>query len=168
MLQVRRSLGGHTHTVSTVRIKAALPGKVCAGIAVGAIALLWGAIPIIIALEQRLPSETRWLGHAAFHVWTASISSVLCVGAVRALRARRVEGRLLRPVLIAATIAAVTNALEAVAAHPSLRALHDAFNTLGAPASVVLLALLVAIIVIGVAARPEGGQRASGRDGHLR
>ena len=157
--------------MSTVRIKA-VPGTVCAGIAVGAIALLWGAIPVIVALEQRLPSEARWLGHAAFHVWTASISSALCVGAVRALRAQRVEGRLLRPVVIAATIAAgvvaVTNTIEAVAAYPSLRAVHDAINMLGAPAGWVLLALLVAIIVVGGAARPRRDQRASRHDGRLR
>jgi hypothetical protein len=134
----------------------------CAGVAAASIVLLWGAIPLIVALEQRLAAEFQWLGHAAFHVWTATTAGVLCAVAFRAVRSHRIPPGLLRAVVTAATVVAgvvaATNALEAIAAHPSLRAVHDLLNTVGAPAGWILLAMLVATVIVAVVGRPRAAR----------
>jgi hypothetical protein len=152
--------------VGAVATRAGVSGRSSAAVAAVAIALLWGAIPIIVALEQRLSPELRWLGHAGFHLWTATLSAALCGVAVAALRSQRVQDRLQR-VLVAmaagsAGLVAATNAVETVAAHPSLRSLHDVVNLVGAPAGWILLAVLVTVVIVGAAPRRQLGTAGRG------
>ena len=128
--------------------------------ALAAIVLLWGAIPAIVAIERRLPADLQWLGHAGFHIWRATVAGVLCAVALRAVRSRQVPRGLLRrlsvAVIIAAGVVAVANALEAMGAHPSLRAFHDVINAVGVPAGWVLLTVLCAVVFVGMAVHRGG------------
>ena len=142
------------------RARSGASGAAYAGVALAAIVLLWGAIPAIVAIERRLPADLQWLGHAGFHIWTATVAGVLCAVALRAVRSRQVPHGLLRrlsvAVIVAAGVVAVTNALEAIGAQPSLRAFHDVINAVGAPAGWVLLTVLCAVVFVGMAVRRGG------------
>jgi hypothetical protein len=122
-------------------------------LAATAIVLLWGGVLVIAQVERALAPEMRWWGHAFVHLWTAVWATVIAVTAARVQRSRRAVGGVLGLVLAAATVlaatAAVTNLLEMVGAHPTLRALHDGVHRVGAPLGWLLLANLILIMLLG-------------------
>jgi hypothetical protein len=130
-----------------------MAGRRMAVAAVGAIVAIWGGALVIGALEQRMPAPSQWLGHAGFHVWTAIVAAAVAIGARSAIRADGVSSRT-RPVLVVAVavgaFAAVTSLLDAVGAYPTLRAFHDAVNTVARPALWLLTTILVLVALVGV------------------
>jgi hypothetical protein len=126
-----------------------------AGLAVGAIVVLWGGVLVLAALERRLPEAQQWYVHAAVHVWTMAVALTIVWVGIRALRGHQVPFESLRR-LVQATVAigsivTVASALDAVGAYPTLRAFHDRVNAVAAPAGWVLLAGLIALAVIAAA-----------------
>lgn len=134
-----------------------MSGSRVAGFAASAIVTLWGGILVIAAIERRLPEPQRWLGHAAVHIWTVIISAVICMAAVGALRAGRLQAGPLRPLVgtaaVLAGIAVIAGGLDAVGAYPAFRSFHDAVNTVAAPTGWTLLVVLVVTVVAGLADR---------------
>jgi hypothetical protein len=126
-----------------------------AGLALGAIAVLWGGILVIAAFERRLPDAQQWYGHAAVHLWTVAVALTIALVGFTSLRGDRVPTgtlrRLLGAVVVIASIVTVASALDAVGAYPTLRAFHDPVNAVAAPAGWVLLAGLILLVVVASA-----------------
>jgi hypothetical protein len=141
-----------------------------AGLAAGAIAVLWGGILVIAAIERRLSDAQQWYGHATVHLWTVAAAATIATVGLTALRDGRIPTRPLRRLVGAtaaiATVVAVASALDAVGAYPTLRAFHDRVNAVAAPAGWVLLASLVTLVVVGAVG--ERRAEARDRDGHDR
>jgi hypothetical protein len=121
-----------------------------AGLAAGAIAVLWGGILVIGAIERRLPEAQQWYGHAAVHLWTVAVALTIALVGYSALRQAQVPTgslrRLVAAVVIIASIVTVASALDAIGAYPTLRAFHDRVNAVAAPAGWVLLAGLLLLV----------------------
>lgn len=146
-------------------------GRRLSGYAAGAIMLIWGGILVIAQIEQGLPVDRQWWGHAFVHLWTATLAVAIAVVAVRLLRAGRVQSGPLRwatgttAVLAAGT--AVGGYLDAVGAYPTMRAFHDVVTLVAAPVQWLLLASLVGVVIIGVVTT-SGDGRAAGSAGRTR
>jgi hypothetical protein len=136
--------------------------------AAAAIVVLWGGILVIAQIEQALPADLRWWGHAFVHLWTAASATVILVVAVRLLRSGRVTARALRTAIatssVLAAIATVAGTLEVVGAYPAFRPFHDAVNTVAAPVGWLLLANLVAIVLIGAIPSRVSDETGSGSE----
>jgi hypothetical protein len=134
-----------------------------AGLATGAIAVLWGGILVIAAIERRLPDAQQWYGHAAVHLWTVAIALTIALVGSTALRRDQVPAgwlwRLVRVVVAVASIVAVASALDAVGAYPTLRAFHDRVNAVAAPAGWLLLASLIALVIVASVTELGAGRR---------
>jgi hypothetical protein len=134
-----------------------------AGLAAGAIAVLWGGILVIAAIERRLPDAQQWYGHAAVHLWTVAIALTIALVGSTALRRDQVPAgwlwRLVRVVVAVASIVAVASALDAVGAYPTLRAFHDRVNAVAAPAGWLLLASLIALVIVASVTELGAGRR---------
>jgi hypothetical protein len=132
-----------------------------AGLALGAIAVLWGGILLIAAIERRLPDAQQWYGHVGVHLWTVAVTLTITLVGFGALRGDRVPTRSLRrllgAVVMIASVWTVASALDAVGAYPTLRAFHDRVNAVAAPTGWVLLAGLILLVV--VASTTELGAR---------
>jgi hypothetical protein len=126
-----------------------------AGLALGAIAVLWGGIMVIAAVERRLPDAQQWYGHAAVHLWTVAVTLTIALVGFAALRDDRVPTgslrRLLGAAVMIASIVTIASALDAVGAYPTLRTFHDRVNAVAAPAGWVLLAGLSLLVVVASA-----------------
>jgi hypothetical protein len=137
-----------------------------AGLALGAIALLWGGILVIAAIERRLPDAQQWYGHAAVHLWTVAVALTIALVGFDTLRGDRVPTRSLRrllgAVVMIASIVTVASALDAVGAYPTLRAFHDRANAVAAPAGWLLLAGLILLVVVASATELRPRHRAAG------
>jgi hypothetical protein len=141
-----------------------------AGLAAGAIVVLWGGILVIAAIERRLPDAQQWYGHLTVHLWTAAAAATIATIGFAALHDRRIPARPLRR-LVGATAAiasfvAIAGVLDAVGAYPTLRAFHDRVNAVAAPAGWVLLASLVTLVIVGSVI--ERRAEARDEDGHDR
>jgi hypothetical protein len=134
-----------------------------AGLAAGAIAVLWGGILVIAAIERRLPDAQQWYGHAAVHLWPVAIALTIALVGSTALRRDQVPAgwlwRLVRVVVAVASIVAVASALDAVGAYPTLRAFHDRVNAVAAPAGWLLLASLIALVIVASVTELGAGRR---------
>jgi hypothetical protein len=137
-----------------------------AGLAAGAIAVLWGGILVIAAIERRLPDAQQWYGHAAVHLWTVAVALTIASVGFTALRGDQVPTgwlrRLVGVVVTIASIVAVTSALDAVGAYPTLRAFHDRVNAVAAPAGWVLLASLISLVIVASVTQLGAGIRGVG------
>ena len=137
-----------------------------AGLALEAIALLWGGILVIAAIERRLPDAQQWYGHAAVHLWTAAVALTIALVGLDMLRGDRVPTRSLRQlvgaVVMIASIVTVASALDAVGAYPTLRAFHDRVNAVAAPAGWALLAGLILLVVVASATELGSRHRVAG------
>ena len=137
-----------------------------AGLALGAIAVLWGGILVIAAVERRLSDAQQWYGHAAVHLWTVAVTLTIALVGFAALRDDRVPTgslrRLLGAVVVIASIVTVASALDAVGAYPTLRAFHDRVNAVAAPAGWVLLAALSLLVVVASATELGARHREAG------
>lgn len=137
-----------------------------AGLALGAIAVLWGGILVIAAMERRLPDAQQWYGHVAFHLWTVAVTLTIALVWYSALRGDRVPTRSLRrllgAVVMIASIWTVASALDAVGAYPPLRAFHDRVNAVAAPTGWVLLAGLILLVVVASATELGARHREEG------
>jgi hypothetical protein len=142
-----------------------------AGLALGAIAVLWGGILVIAAIERRLPDAQQWYGHAAVHLWTVAVALTIVLAGYAALRGDQMPTgslrRLLGAVVLIASIVTVASALDAVGAYPTLRDFHDRVNAVAAPAGWVLLAGLILLVVVASATElgarhREGDDREAG------
>ena len=141
-----------------------------AGLALGAIALLWGGILVIAAIELRLPNAQQWYGHAAVHLWTVAVALTIALVGFDTLHGDQVPTRSLRrlvgAVVVIASIVTVASALDAVGAYPTLRAFHDRVNAVAAPAGWLLLAGLILLVVASAtelgARHREAGDRELG------
>jgi hypothetical protein len=134
-----------------------------AGLAAGAIAVLWGGILVIAAIERRLPEAHQWYGHAAVHLWTVAVALAIALVGFSALRGDQVPTGPLRQlvgaVVIIASIVTVASALDAIGAYPALRAFHDRVNAVAAPATWVLLAGLISLVITASATRLRTSHR---------
>lgn len=128
------------------------PGWRMAGRAALAIVVLWGGIIVTAAIEQRLPDDQMWLGHATVHVWTAIIAGLIATVALRLSRCgpTGVLTALVRITAIVATVTSVSAALEVAGAYPTLRRYHDLVDTIGEPAGWLLLGALLAVVGVGL------------------
>jgi hypothetical protein len=137
-----------------------------AGLAAGAIAVLWGGIVAIAAIERRLPDPQQWYGHAAVHLWTAAVALTIALRGFTALRGDQVPTaslrRLLGAVVTIASIVTAASALDAIGAYPTLRAFHDRVNAVAAPAGWVLLAGLILLVVVASATELGARHRGAG------
>lgn len=126
-----------------------------AGLAAGAIVVLWGGILVIAAIERRLPEAQQWYGHAAVHIWTVAAALTIALVGFTALRDQQVPTgslrRLVAAVVAISSIVTVASILDAIGAYPTLRAFHDRVNTVAAPAGWVLLAGLIGLVVVASA-----------------
>ena len=117
-----------------------------------AITATWGGILVIARFEQLLAPELRWWGHAFVHLWVGFWAGTVAVTAIRARRSARGADRALRAAVTVAALlgagAAITNLLELVGAHPTLREFHDAVNRVGAPLGWLLLGNLIVILLL--------------------
>jgi divalent metal cation (Fe/Co/Zn/Cd) transporter len=131
-----------------------------AGLAAGAIVVLWGGVLVIAAIERRLPEAQQWYGHAAVHLWTVAGAFTIALMGYRALRGHRVRSgtlrRLVAAIVAIAAVVTLASALDAIGAYPTLRA-FDRVNAVAAPAGWVLLAGLITLVV--VASATELGRR---------
>ena len=139
-----------------------------AGRAAGAIVVLWGGILAIAAIERRLPDAHQWYGHAAVHLWTATIALSIAWVGFAALRDHQVPHgslrRLVAAVVAVASFVTVANMLDAVGAYPSLRTFHDRVNAVAAPAGWVLLIALLVLVVVASATGLRASSVRSARD----
>jgi hypothetical protein len=141
-----------------------------AGLAAGAIVVLWGGILVIAAIERRLPEARQWYGHAAVHLWTVAAALTIAVVGYRALRGHQVPSgalqRLVAAIVAIAAIVTLASALDAIGAYPTLRAFHDRVNAVAAPAGWVLLAGLITLVVVASATELGASERWAGRRRH--
>lgn len=137
-----------------------------AGLAAGAIAVLWGGILVIAAIERRLPDAHQWYGHAAVHLWTVAVALTIALVGYSALRGDQAPTaslrRLVGAVVLIASIVTVASALDAIGAYPTLRSFHDRVNAVAAPAGWVLLAGLILVVI--TASATELGSSDRGTD----
>lgn len=139
----------------------AIAGQRIAARAALAIAVLWGGILIIAAVERRLPEDQMWFGHAAVHVWTAIVAGIVAAVALRISRRHptRVLAALLRITVGVAAVTSVSAALEVVGAYPTLRRYHDLIDTVAEPAGWLLLGTLLAVAAAGLRTARLGSRR---------
>jgi hypothetical protein len=131
--------------------------------AAAVIVALWGGILLIAQVEQMLPPEIRWWGHAFVHLWTATWTAIVVVAAVRLMRTAAIGQRVLQAAVwltaLLASVAAVTGALEVVGAYPDFRPFHDAVNTVAAPVGWLLLGSLTTVMVLTLIPFDDPGDR---------
>ncbi len=117
-----------------------------------AITVIWGGILVIARLEQLLAPELRWWGHAFVHLWVGTWAATVAVTAIRVRRSGREADPAVRAAVTMAALlgalAAITNLLELVGVHPTLREFHDAVNRIGAPLGWLLLGNLVVAVLL--------------------
>jgi hypothetical protein len=142
-----------------------------AGLAAGAIVVLWGGILVLAAIERRLPEAQQWYVHAAVHVWTAAVALTIALVGLAALRGHQPPtGTLQRSVGAVVTIASIVTVagfLDAIGAYPTLRAFHDRVNAVAAPLGWVLLASLIVLVVTASVTelRPRTAEASRASDG---
>lgn len=102
-----------------------------------------------------------WFGHAAVHVWTASVAGLVAAASLRisSRHPTRVLTALLRITAVVATVTSVSAALEVVGAYPTLRRYHDLIDTVAEPAGWFLLGTLLAVVAAGLRTARLGSRR---------
>lgn len=149
-----------TRSARTPRDQAITSQRIAARAAL-AIAVLWGGILVIAAVERRLPEDQMWFGHAAVHLWTATVAGFIAAVALQISRrdSTRILTALLRITVGVAAVTSVSAALEVVGAYPTLRHYHDLVDTVAEPVGWVLLGVLLAVAIAGLRAARLGSRR---------